>query len=47
MLLSHADQRWSFTDCTSFVIMREAGATRAFTLDHNFREAGFEIPPEK
>jgi predicted nucleic acid-binding protein len=45
MLLSHADKRWSFTDCTSFMIMREAGATRAFTLDHNFAEAGFEIVP--
>lgn len=45
LLLSHADKRWSFTDCSSFVTMREAGVNRAFTLDHNFAEAGFEILP--
>lgn len=46
LMLSHADKRWSFTDCSSFVTMREAGVTRAFTLDHNFAEAGFEVLPE-
>lgn len=45
LMLAHADKRWSFTDCSSFVIMREAGVTRAFTLDHNFAEAGFEVLP--
>lgn len=45
LMLAHADKRWSFTDCTSFVTMREAGVTRAFTLDHNFLEAGFGVLP--
>jgi uncharacterized protein len=45
-MLSHDDPRWSFTDCVSFVTMRRAGVTRAFTLDHNFAEAGFEILPK-
>lgn len=45
VMLSHADKRWSFTDCSSFVTMRETGVTRAFTLDHNFAEAGFEVLP--
>jgi uncharacterized protein len=46
LMLSHADKRWSFTDCASFVTMREAGVMRAFTLDHNFSEAGFDVLPE-
>ncbi|MCI4320250.1 MAG: PIN domain-containing protein [Thermoplasmata archaeon] len=45
LMLSRPDQRWSFTDCTSFVIMRETHIPRAFTWDHNFAEAGFEILP--
>lgn len=45
-MLSHADKRWSFTDCSSFVTMREVGLNRAFTLDHNFAEAGFEVLPK-
>lgn len=45
LMLSHADKKWSFTDCSSFVTMREAGVSRAFTLDHNFSEAGFEVLP--
>ncbi len=45
MMLSHSDQKWSFTDCTSFVTMRETHILRAFTWDHNFAEAGFEVLP--
>lgn len=47
LLLSREDKRWSFTDCTSFVTMKAAGLSRAFTLDHNFEEAGFEILPKE
>ncbi len=45
LMLSHADKKWSFTDCTSFVTMRETHIGRAFTWDHNFAEAGFEVLP--
>ena len=38
----HNDKEWSFTDCCSFVIMRELGITEAFTTDHHFRQAGFD-----
>jgi predicted nucleic acid-binding protein len=47
LMLSHADKKWSFTDCTSFVTMRETGVRRAVTLDHNFSEAGFEMLPKR
>ena len=35
------DKRWSFTDCTSFVVMDQLQIKEAFTFDHNFEEAGF------
>jgi uncharacterized protein len=46
LMLSRPDKKWSFTDCTSFVTMRETHIARAFTWDHNFTEAGFEILPD-
>lgn len=41
----HEDKRWSFTDCTSFVVMRDLGVTKAFSFDRNFDEAGFSRMP--
>jgi hypothetical protein len=38
----HADHGYSFTDCTSFVVMRELALTDALTTDHHFVEAGFK-----
>lgn len=46
LMLSRPDKKWSFTDCTSFVTMRETRIQRAFTWDHNFSDAGFEVFPE-
>jgi hypothetical protein len=37
----HADRQWSFTDCVSFVTMRELRIRDAFTTDHHFKQAGF------
>jgi len=37
----HADHHYSFTDCTSFVIMRELRISEALTTDRHFPEAGF------
>jgi len=39
------DKRWSFTDCTSFAVMRDLGIETAFTFDRNFVEAGFARVP--
>jgi predicted nucleic acid-binding protein len=35
----------SFTDCTSFTVMRKFGITHAFTFDRHFGEAGFQTIP--
>jgi predicted nucleic acid-binding protein len=47
LMLTHDDRRWSFTDCTSFILMRDLQITNAFTFDHNFAEAGFRTLPEE
>lgn len=35
------DKQWSFTDCTSFVVMKQRSMTEAFTFDHHFAQMGF------
>jgi len=37
----HADHDYSFTDCASFVVMRELRLEQALTTDGHFPEAGF------
>lgn len=39
--LKHRDQKYSFTDVTSFVVMRELRLKDAFTHDEHFERAGF------
>ena len=38
-----ADQKVSFTDCVSFVLMRKNKLQRVFSFDHHFRLAGYEL----
>ena len=45
MLVAHDDKRWSLTDCTSFLLMRQLSIGSAFSFDRNFREAGFRLLP--
>ena len=40
------DHTYSFTDCTSFVIMRRLGIETAAALDDDFMTEGFESLPE-
>ena len=42
----YADKELSFTDCTSFVVMRELRAVKALTLDRHFQQMGFEVIPK-
>lgn len=39
----HRDHTYSFTDCTSFTVMRELRLTDALTIDRHFVEAGFKV----
>jgi len=45
MFQSYGDKEWAFTDCTSFVLMRHHNLHRAFTFDHHFEQAGFQLWP--
>ncbi len=36
----YADKEWSFTDCTSKIVMEKLGITEAFAFDHHFRQFG-------
>lgn len=37
----HSDKSFSFTDCTSFTVMRWLHLIEAFTNDHHFEQIGF------
>ncbi len=39
------DKGYSFTDCTSFVLMRRLGVKDAITLDDDFRKERFKVKP--
>ena len=41
--IRYHDKAFSFVDCTSFVIMKKYGITKALAFDRNFEQAGFEI----
>ncbi len=45
LFLERPDQRYSFTDCTSFVLLRRLGLRRVAALDEDFRREGFELVP--
>jgi uncharacterized protein len=45
VFFNHEDKSYSFTDCTSFVVMRELKLKQALTTDRHFRQMGFEVLP--
>jgi len=45
LFFHHRDKDFSFTDCTSFVVMRELKIRQALTTDVHFRQMGFQILP--
>ena len=42
---STGDKDLSFTDCTSFAIMRELRLTTVITTDGHLRQVGFDVLP--
>ena len=38
---ARADQRWSLTDCASFLLMEQRGIGEALAHDRDFEQAGF------
>ncbi len=45
LFVRYDDKHFSFTDCTSFAIMRQLGLSNAFAFDHNFEQVGFVMLP--
>ena len=41
----NVDKKWSFTDCVSYVVMKQRNITEAFTFDHHFQQMGFTKLP--
>lgn len=42
LLLKRLDRGYSFTDCTSFVVMKELKLAKAMTDDEHFRQEGLD-----
>lgn len=42
LFAKYKDQRFSFTDCTSFEAMKASNIQKAFAFDSDFLKAGFE-----
>ena len=38
---ARSDQRWSLTDCASFLVMEQRGILDALAYDRDFEQAGF------
>lgn len=45
MFQVYDDKEWSFTDCVSFNLMQAYRLWVAFTFDHHFEQAGFQLWP--
>lgn len=41
----YRDKNYSFTDCTSLVVMQELRLKQALTTDRHFRQMGFQVLP--
>ena len=44
---TYNDKEFSFTDCTSFVVMKALRLDKAFAFDKHFVQAGFTLCPEE
>jgi len=45
IFVRYSDKDFSFTDCTSFALMRRMGLSEAFSFDKHFSQFGFTLLP--
>ena len=45
LFCNRTDKQYSFTDCTSFILMRRLALSSALALDDDFRVEGFGLVP--
>ena len=43
----HRDKTYSFTDCTSLVVMQELKLNTVLTTDRHFQQMGFQVLPRR
>lgn len=43
--INRPGKKWSFTDCSSFILMEKHKIQVAFAFDKHFQQAGFQIKP--
>lgn len=43
LLLKYDDKYFSFTDCTSFIILKKYNIDNVFTFDYHFQQMGFSV----
>jgi predicted nucleic acid-binding protein len=46
LMQERKDKHWSFTDFTSFLVMKQMSTTNAFGFDEHFEEAGLMLLPK-
>ena len=39
------DKSWSFTDCTTYAVMKQMAIAEVFGFDHHFEQMGFRRKP--
>lgn len=42
---THGDKLWSFTDCTSKVLIDRLACDQVWSLDADFRQMGYQVRP--
>jgi predicted nucleic acid-binding protein len=45
LFIDRSDKSYSYTDCTSFVLLRRLGVEQVAALDEDFRREGFDVRP--
>lgn len=40
---NYSDKNWSFTDCTSYVLMKALNILKGVSFDEHFKQFGFEV----